>query len=385
MTTRPGRAPTTTSRACTAHLVARAARRRPARRRLPDGRQPGRPAAAGAHARRPGPGRVRRPGPRRRARRRSPTQVSPRVLEAPGQLDDVARELDEYFAGRRTAFDVPLDLRLLRGFRRDVVEHLPDIAYGRTASYARDGRRSPAARGRSGRSARRARSTRCRVVLPCHRVVRSDGSPGQYAGGADGQAGAARPRDARRGRGVASVRMCRNITTLRGLEPPATSEEIEAAARQYVRKVTGVQTLSDATREPFEDAVAADRRDHRAPARRAARAPAAADDGAAAAPRGRAGADRRRGRRTSGRTSWACPHEHEDDARPRARARRASRAASRTSRGMPVGRDRGEREEARLGAVQPDVLVERPRRSVGELHAARAGDASRDRRRSSST
>jgi len=50
--------------------------------------------------------------------------------------------------------------------------------------------------------------------------------------------------------------MCRNITTLRGLEPPATSDEIEAAARQYVRKVTGVQQLSDATRDPFEAAVA---------------------------------------------------------------------------------------------------------------------------------
>lgn len=50
--------------------------------------------------------------------------------------------------------------------------------------------------------------------------------------------------------------MCRNITTLRGLEPAATPEEIEAAARQYVRKVTGVQALSDATREPFETAVA---------------------------------------------------------------------------------------------------------------------------------
>lgn len=50
--------------------------------------------------------------------------------------------------------------------------------------------------------------------------------------------------------------MCRNITTLRGLEPMATDEEIEAAARQYVRKVTGVQSLSDATREPFEAAVA---------------------------------------------------------------------------------------------------------------------------------
>ncbi|GAB3581353.1 DUF2277 domain-containing protein [Amycolatopsis endophytica] len=50
--------------------------------------------------------------------------------------------------------------------------------------------------------------------------------------------------------------MCRNITVLRGLEPSATDEEIEAAARQYVRKVSGVQTLSDATREPFERAVA---------------------------------------------------------------------------------------------------------------------------------
>jgi hypothetical protein len=49
--------------------------------------------------------------------------------------------------------------------------------------------------------------------------------------------------------------MCRNITTLRGLEPSATAEEIEAAARQYVRKVSGVQTPSQATRGPFEAAV----------------------------------------------------------------------------------------------------------------------------------
>jgi hypothetical protein len=50
--------------------------------------------------------------------------------------------------------------------------------------------------------------------------------------------------------------MCRNITTLRGLEPGATAEEIEAAARQYVRKVSGVQTVSDSTRDAFEAAVA---------------------------------------------------------------------------------------------------------------------------------
>jgi hypothetical protein len=50
--------------------------------------------------------------------------------------------------------------------------------------------------------------------------------------------------------------MCRNITELRGLEPAATEIEIEAAARQYVRKVSGLQKLNDATREPFERAVA---------------------------------------------------------------------------------------------------------------------------------
>jgi hypothetical protein len=50
--------------------------------------------------------------------------------------------------------------------------------------------------------------------------------------------------------------MCRNITTLRGLEPTATAEEVEAAARQYVRKVSGVQSTSPATREAFERAVA---------------------------------------------------------------------------------------------------------------------------------
>jgi hypothetical protein len=49
--------------------------------------------------------------------------------------------------------------------------------------------------------------------------------------------------------------MCRNITTLRGLEPEATTEEIEAAARQYVRKVSGVTSSSTRTDEAFEQAV----------------------------------------------------------------------------------------------------------------------------------
>ena len=50
--------------------------------------------------------------------------------------------------------------------------------------------------------------------------------------------------------------MCRNITTLRGLEPPATDEEIEAASRQFVRKISGIGKPSSVTEERFEQAVA---------------------------------------------------------------------------------------------------------------------------------
>jgi methylated-DNA-[protein]-cysteine S-methyltransferase len=109
-------------------------------------------------------------------------QVSPRILNAPRRLDPAAREIDEYFAGQRRSFDLPLDLRLSKGFRRLVISHLPDIAYGRTASYA-------AVAAASGRPrAVRAVGTACAtnplpIVVPCHRVVRADGSPGGYAGG----------------------------------------------------------------------------------------------------------------------------------------------------------------------------------------------------------
>lgn len=110
--------------------------------------------------------------------------VSPRVLHAPGRLDAVARQLDEYFAHRRRVFDVPLDLRLAKGFRRSVLDHLTGIPYGATRSYAQVALAAGSPR------AVRAVGTACAtnpvpVVLPCHRVVRSDGSSGQYAGGAD--------------------------------------------------------------------------------------------------------------------------------------------------------------------------------------------------------
>ena len=113
--------------------------------------------------------------------------VSPRVLRAPARLDDAARQLDEYFAKRRDHFEVPVDLRLAEGFRRSVIEHLRDIGYGRRASYA-----EVAAAVGSPRAVR-AVGTACAhnplpVVIPCHRVVRSDGSTGQYVGGAAAKA-----------------------------------------------------------------------------------------------------------------------------------------------------------------------------------------------------
>ena len=110
--------------------------------------------------------------------------VSPRILHAPQRLDLAARELDEYFARQRIEFDVPLDLRLARGFRRTVLRHLRGIGYGSTSSYA-----EVAAAAGSPRAVRAVGSACANnplpVLLPCHRVVRSDGSVGQYVGGVD--------------------------------------------------------------------------------------------------------------------------------------------------------------------------------------------------------
>ncbi|BBY42993.1 methylated-DNA--[protein]-cysteine S-methyltransferase [Mycolicibacterium celeriflavum] len=116
------------------------------------------------------------------ALRRLAEVVSPRILRAPSRLDTVARQLDEYFAKRRTVFEVPIDMRLTAGFRRSVIEHLRDIGYGRRESYA------TVAAAVGNPRAVRAVGTACAhnplpVVIPCHRVVRSDGSTGQYVGG----------------------------------------------------------------------------------------------------------------------------------------------------------------------------------------------------------
>jgi methylated-DNA-[protein]-cysteine S-methyltransferase len=111
-------------------------------------------------------------------------RISPRILNAPARLDTVARELDEYFDGRRQGFDVPLDWCLSAGFRSTVLHHLPEIGYGHTASYA------AVAELVGHPKAVRAVGTACAtnplpVVVPCHRVVRSDGGLGGYLGGVE--------------------------------------------------------------------------------------------------------------------------------------------------------------------------------------------------------
>ena len=109
-------------------------------------------------------------------------RISPRVLRAPRRLDAAARELGEYFGGRRRVFDLPLDMSLSKGFRQLVQRHLPEIGYGQTRTYRQVAELvgSP--------QAVRAVGTACAtnplpVIVPCHRVLRADGTPGGYVGG----------------------------------------------------------------------------------------------------------------------------------------------------------------------------------------------------------
>jgi methylated-DNA-[protein]-cysteine S-methyltransferase len=111
-------------------------------------------------------------------------RLSPRILSSPGRLDPVARQLEEYFDGRRQVFDLTLDWRLSAGFRSIVLHQLPEIGYGHTASYA------AVARAAGNPKAVRAVGSACAtnplpVIVPCHRVLRSDGALGGYLGGTE--------------------------------------------------------------------------------------------------------------------------------------------------------------------------------------------------------
>ena len=111
------------------------------------------------------------------------TRLSPRVLEAPARLDDVRRQLDEYFDGRRHEFDVAVDLSIVRaGFGRRILEACARIPFGETASY-----RDVAAAAGNANAVRAAGNALGHnpipIVVPCHRVLRSGGALGGYTGG----------------------------------------------------------------------------------------------------------------------------------------------------------------------------------------------------------
>jgi methylated-DNA-[protein]-cysteine S-methyltransferase len=112
-------------------------------------------------------------------------RLSPRVVRLPARTDAVRRQLDDYFAGRRSVFEVPVDWRLTRGFRRSVLEQLHSrVGFGEVVSY----RELAAATGSPGAS--RAVGTAMAtnpipIVVPCHRVLRTGGGLGGYGGGID--------------------------------------------------------------------------------------------------------------------------------------------------------------------------------------------------------
>lgn len=109
-------------------------------------------------------------------------RVSPRVLEQPARLDEVRRELDEYFSGRRFAFDVALDWSLATGFNRKVLHATARIPYGTVTSYGTLARKAGSPR--AARAAGNAlHNNPIPIIVPCHRVLHSDGGLGGYGGG----------------------------------------------------------------------------------------------------------------------------------------------------------------------------------------------------------
>jgi methylated-DNA-[protein]-cysteine S-methyltransferase len=107
-----------------------------------------------------------------------------RVLRSPREVDRVRRELDEYFQGRRRTFDLPLDLRGRTGFSREILDRLARVPYGEVTTY-----KSLAVEAGNPHAARAVGTIMNRnpipIVLPCHRVVGSNGSLVGYGGGLD--------------------------------------------------------------------------------------------------------------------------------------------------------------------------------------------------------
>jgi methylated-DNA-[protein]-cysteine S-methyltransferase len=109
-------------------------------------------------------------------------QLSPRILEHPAATDEVRRQLDEYFAGERTRFELKLDRRLMRGIAKDVLAATARVPFGRTTTYGKVA--EWIGRPRASRAVGNALgSNPIPIVVPCHRVLRAGGDVGGYAGG----------------------------------------------------------------------------------------------------------------------------------------------------------------------------------------------------------
>lgn len=113
--------------------------------------------------------------------------IGARSLEDAAGFDRFARELAEYFDGRRRSFRTSADLSAVRGFARRVLEEAGRIPYGAVATYG-----ELAARAGSPRAARAAgnamRNNPVPILVPCHRVLPADGSLGGYGGREDRKA-----------------------------------------------------------------------------------------------------------------------------------------------------------------------------------------------------
>jgi methylated-DNA-[protein]-cysteine S-methyltransferase len=110
------------------------------------------------------------------------TKLSPRVLESGKRLDLVRRELDEYFAGKRHDFDVPLDWSLSKGFTQRILRATAKVPYGEVSTYRQMA--TKAGNARAVRAAGNALGANpIPIVVPCHRILRTGGSLGGYGGG----------------------------------------------------------------------------------------------------------------------------------------------------------------------------------------------------------
>jgi methylated-DNA-[protein]-cysteine S-methyltransferase len=109
-------------------------------------------------------------------------RVSPRVIRAPRKLDEPRRELDQYFAGGRREFELPLDWQLIRGFGRKVLSAAARVPYGSVSTYKQMA--SEAGSPRAARAAGNALGANpLPIIVPCHRILHSSGGLGGYTGG----------------------------------------------------------------------------------------------------------------------------------------------------------------------------------------------------------